>query len=145
MDAHLLTANVPKISLLCDMHGTVLRLLYDEIGLADKFVLGQRFVTAFDLANMEKATNFLAELKLRGVTLDWALSFVLDECPLLLHFSGGVNGNMLFIVGTQIPRTPNDFFEELMQINNEQANKLRDVIKQQVSYQFAANNRDRQL
>jgi|GEM_PF-2717543 hypothetical protein len=70
MDAHLLTAKVTGVSLLCDMHGTVLQSLCDEIGLADKFQAGQQFVTAFDLASMEKVANFLAKLKLRGVTLD---------------------------------------------------------------------------
>lgn len=147
MNAHLLTAKVTGVSLLCDIHGTVLQLLCDEIGLADKFKLGQGFATAFDLASMEKASNFLAELKLRGVTLDWALSLMMVERPLLLHFSGGVNGDTLFIVGTKTPRTPNEFFEELMKINNEQANKLREVIKKQVQtrLQPAIDNRDSQL
>jgi signal transduction histidine kinase len=146
MDVNLLTAKVTGVSLLCDMHGTVLQLLCDEIGLADKFQPGQRFATAFDLASMEKSTNFLAELKLRGVTLDWALSLMLAERPLLLHFSGGVNGNTLFIVGTKTPGTPNDFFEELMKINNEQANKLREVIKKQVqTSRQPVENRDSQV
>jgi signal transduction histidine kinase len=145
MDAHLLKAKVTGVSLLCDMHGTVLQLLCDEIGLADKFLLGQRFATAFDLASMEKVTNFLAELKLRGVTLDWALCLMIAERPLLLHFSGGVNGDTLFIMGTRTPGTSNDFFEELMKINNEQANKLREVIKQVQTSRQLVENRDSQV
>lgn len=121
-----------SISLLCDIHGIVQELLYDEIGLSDKIRVGQPFNATFDLASMEKASNFLAELKLRGVTLDWALSLVFEQRPLLLYFSGGVNGDSLFIIGTRTSRTPSEFFEELMKINNEQANKLREVIKKQV-------------
>jgi signal transduction histidine kinase len=120
------------ISLLCDMHGIVQELLCDEIGLSHKIEVGQPFNAIFDPASMEKASNFLAELKLRGVTLDWALSLVLEQRPLLLYFSGGVNGDTLFIMGTRTSRTPSEFFEELMKINNEQANKLREVIKKQV-------------
>jgi signal transduction histidine kinase len=146
MDAHLLTAKVTGISLLCDMRGTVLQLLCDEIGLADKFQIGQRLISAFDLASMEKASNFLAELKLRGVTLDWALSLMIANRPQLLHFSGGVNGETLFILGTKTPRTSDDFFEEFMKINNEQANKLRGAIKAQVqTNRRSTDNRDNQV
>jgi len=124
-----------SVLLLCDMQGIVQELLCDEIGLSHKIQVGQPFHAAFDLAIMEKVSNFLAELKLRGVTLDWALSMTLDQShdqPQLIYFSGGINGDVLFIMGTRTSRTPNDFFEELMKINNEQANKLREVIKKQV-------------
>lgn len=121
-----------SISLLCDMHGIVQEVICDEIGLSEKLQVGQPFSMSFDLPSIEKASNFLAELKLRGVTLDWALSLIFEQRPLLLYFSGGINGDSLFLMGTRTSRTPSEFFEELMKINNEQANKLREVIKKQV-------------
>jgi len=133
------------VSLLCDSRGKVLEVLCDEIGLNNKILPNQLFITAFDLASREKAANFLVELKLRGVTLDWALSLTIEQHPTLLHFSGGINGDNLFIVGTKIPGNPNQFFNELMKINNEQANKLRGEIKKQVQATHNLDNRDSQL
>jgi len=130
------------VSLLCDLRGKVLELLCDEIGLNDKILPNQLFVTAFDFDSREKAANFLVELKLRGVTLDWALSITVEQQPTLLHFSGSINGDTLFIVGTKIPRSPEQFFNELMKINNEQANKLRGEIKKQVQATHNLDNRD---
>jgi signal transduction histidine kinase len=133
------------ISLLCDLRGKVLELLYDEIGLNDKIRPEQLFITAFDPASREKAANFLVELKLRGVTLDWALSMTIEQHPTLFHFSGGINGDNLFIVGTKIPVTPEQFFNELMKINNEQANNLRGAIKKQVQATRNLDNQDSKL
>lgn len=130
------------VSLLCDLRGNVLELLCDEIGLDDKIATNQLFITAFDSDSREKATNFLIELKLRGITLDWALSVTVKQHPTLLHFSGSVNGNTLFIVGTRIPGNPEHFFNELMKINNEQANKLRGEIKNQVRATHNLDHRD---
>jgi len=133
------------ISILCDLQGKVVELLCDEIGLGNNIRPGHLFITAFEPASREKATNFLVELKLRGVTLDWVLSIMVEHRPTLLHFSGGTNGDTLFIVGTKIPGNPEQFFDELMKINNEQANKLREVIKQQVQASRSLDNRDSEL
>jgi len=135
------------ISLLCNTQGKVIELLCDEIGLDNKIHVDQLFITIFDRESREKAANFLVELKSRGVTLDWPLSITVDSRqPILLHFSGGMNGDNMFIVGTKTPASANQFFEELMKINNEQANKLRQAIKEQMQTARSNTvNQDRQL
>ncbi|MEZ5670891.1 MAG: histidine kinase dimerization/phospho-acceptor domain-containing protein [Thiotrichaceae bacterium] len=145
MNLKTLDIKATGISLLCNMQGKIIELLCDEIGLASKIQVGQIFITVFDLESREKAANFLVELKLRGVTLDWPLSVTVDAQPMLLHFAGGMNGDNMFIVGTKTPASANQFFNELMKINNEQANKLREVIKQQVQGTRNIDNRDSQL
>lgn len=132
------------ISLLCNTQGKILELLCDEIGLDGKIKINQLFITVFDLDSREKAANFLVELKQRGVTLDWPLTITVDSRTILLHFSGGMNGDNMFIVGTKTPASANQFFEELMKINNEQANKLRQAIKEQVRATHQ-NNQDSEL
>jgi len=132
------------ISLLCNTQGKIIELLCDEIGLDSKIHIDQLFITVFDFDSREKAANFVVELKQRGVTLDWPLSITVNEHPVLLHFSGGMNGNNMFIVGTKTPASANQFFEELMRINNEQANKLRQAVKEQVKTAHQ-NNQDGEL
>ncbi len=133
------------ISLLCNTQGKILELLCDEIGLDSKIKINQLFITVFDLDSREKAANFLVELKQRGVTLDWPLTITVDSRTILLHFSGGMNGDNMFIVGTKTPASANQFFEELMKINNEQANRLRQAIKEQMRATHNTVGQDRQL
>jgi signal transduction histidine kinase len=117
------------VSLLCDDHGKIINVLYDELGLAEVLKIGQLFTAAFDSENMEKSANFLLELKTKGVTFDWPLTLYADGKLLLLHFTGGLNGENLFIIGNTTPTSVNQFFDELMKINNEQTNALRETMK----------------
>ncbi|MCV6638780.1 ATP-binding protein [Candidatus Albibeggiatoa sp. nov. NOAA] len=120
------------VSLLCDNHGKIISLLCDELNLSSILKVGQLFTAAFDTENMEKAGNFLLELKTKGVTFDWPLPLYVDDKLLLLHFTGGLNGENLFIIGNTTPTSINQFFDELMKINNEQANVLRETMKAQM-------------
>ncbi|MEK7991584.1 MAG: ATP-binding protein [Thiotrichaceae bacterium] len=120
------------ISLLCDDQGQVLELLCDELNLADHIEIGQLFTAAFDAENVEKAANFLLEVRTKGVAFDWPLTFYANNKLSLLHFTGGLNGDKLFIIGNTTPTSVNQFFDELMKINNEQTNALRETMKAQV-------------
>ncbi|WP_353572952.1 ATP-binding protein [Candidatus Albibeggiatoa sp. nov. BB20] len=120
------------ISLLCDSRGKILSLLCDELNLSSRLTVGQLFTAAFDSENIEKAGNFLLELKTKGVTFDWPLSIYANGKLLLLHFTGGLNGENLFIIGNTAPTNVNQFFDELMKINNEQTNALRETMKAQM-------------
>jgi signal transduction histidine kinase len=120
------------ISLLCDSRGKIISLLCDELNLSDNLKVGQLFTAAFDAENIEKAGNFLLELKNKGVTFDWPLSIYSHGKLLLLHFTGGLNGENLFIIGNTAPTSVNQFFDELMKMNNEQTNALRETMKSQM-------------
>jgi len=134
------------ISLLCDNQGKVIDVLYDELNLTDHFKVGASFTDIFNDEIKEKATNFLLELKRKGVTFDWPLSFIINDEIILLHFTGGLNGNNLFIIGNTIPPDVDQFFNELMKINNEQTNALRESMKAQVqATQRADVNQDDHL
>ncbi len=134
------------ISLLCDTHGRIIDVLCDELGLAGCLQQGQFFISAFDAENMEKANNFLIELKAKGVAFDWPLTLYANDKLHLLHFTGGLNGDDLFIIGNLTPPSINQFFDELMKINNEQTNALRETMKAQVQVsQQIGSNQDARL
>lgn len=134
------------VSLLCDHQGKVINLLCDELELASYIKEGKLFTAAFDNENREKAANFLVELKSKGVTFDWPLSLYANNRLLLLHFSGGLDGDNLFIVGNTTPLNVDQFFDELMKINNEQTNALRETMKAQFQVtQWAKSNQSTQL
>lgn len=120
------------VSLLCDNQGRILELLCDELNLADYLKVGQLFTAAFDAENIEKAANFLIAVKTKGVTFDWPLTLYGNNRLILLHFTGGLNGDKLFIIGNTTLTSVNQFFDELMRINNEQTNALRETMKAQI-------------
>ena len=133
------------ISLLCNQQGRILEILCDELDLSSCIHVGQLFSAIFDPENVEKASNFLLELRTKGVTFDWPLALYVNEQLLLLHFTGGLKGEDLFIIGNKTPPNASQFFDELMKINNEQTNALRESIKSQIQAQRAEAAQDTHL
>ncbi|OAD19940.1 periplasmic sensor signal transduction histidine kinase [Candidatus Thiomargarita nelsonii] len=118
------------LSLRCDPQGKIVEFIRDDLGISNRVVPGQLFTAIVDKASLEKAFNFLTELRTKGAAFDWPLSVPVDNRLLLLHFTGGMSGDNLFIVGAKTLSSVDQFYDELMKINNEQANALRETMKE---------------
>ncbi len=132
------------ISLQCNSQGEIVKVISDHLGITNQVTIGQIFTALVDKENSDKAVNFLTAIRTKGATFDWPLTVPFDNKMTLLHFTGGMSGDDIFIVGTKTPSTTNQYFDELMKINNEQANTLRDAIKKQ-SLSNRAKERDSDL
>jgi signal transduction histidine kinase len=122
----------PLISLLCDSQYKIIEFIRDELGISKQVAVGHSFTAIVDSESLEKALNFLVELRTKGATFDWPLAVPLDRQLSLLHFAGGISGNDFFIIGAKTSTNINQLHEELMKINNEQVNMLRKTIKEQM-------------
>jgi signal transduction histidine kinase len=132
------------ISIICDKNGKIIEFIYDELKLSKTVTIGQMFTALIDQASLDKAFNFLTTIKIEGSAFDWSLNILLNDGSVtLLHFAGGMTENQMFIVGASTPPNADAMLNELMKINNEQANVLREVMKQQfqLSNQQQRDNR----
>lgn len=128
-----LDGNAIGVCFLCDMHGRLTEVLRDDIGLSDRLKAGQPFAFAFQTDNVQKSLSFFSEIKTNGTAFDWELCANLREGCEVLHFSGYAGGDDIFIVGARTRSGVLEFCDELMKINNEQANTVRMLMKEQIT------------
>ncbi len=139
-----LTEKTIGISLLCHSQGKIIKFISDDLGISNHIAPGQFFTAIMDKGSLDKAFNFLTEIRTQGVAFDWPLSVPFEKQVALLHFAGVMDGDTLFIVATKTPTSINHYFEELMKINNEQANALRDVMKKSSLLKHNQESQDRE-
>lgn len=125
--------NISGVSFLCDMHGRLIEFLKDDIGIAARLRPGQPFSMMFDTESIQKGFKFFSEVKSKGTAFDWELCVVICGRCEVLHFAGYAGASNIFIVGAKTRSGVLRFCDELMQINNDQANSVRSLMKDQIS------------
>ncbi|MEX2531986.1 MAG: HAMP domain-containing sensor histidine kinase [Gemmatimonadota bacterium] len=117
------------VALMCDADGTILRFLRDDLELARRATMGAKFEDLVDSGGAIKARSFIETLRARGVTFEWEFNVQWKGRPILLYFAGGWIGDKLLLVGAPSRAQLSRLNDELMRINNEQANALRLAMK----------------
>ena len=118
------------IAIRCDWGGVVLEILRDELELGSTIQPGQSFTALVNRESLDKARAFLAALRAQRATFDWEMNVHVQERIMSLHFAGGSVNSELFIVGSPSRTGVTRFYDEMLQINNEQANALRQTMKE---------------
>jgi two-component system, OmpR family, sensor kinase len=115
--------------LVCNAAGLVNRILRDDLGLGARIPPGTPFTRLVDNEATAKAQAFVEELQLNHAAHDWEITVPLDAQLTPLHFSGARvdEGFLVVVAGTRDDL--HRINEELMRINNEQANALRSAAK----------------
>jgi signal transduction histidine kinase len=116
------------LALLCDLQGLILRVLRNDLNL-EKAATGQLFFSLVDNASRAKAMNFLTEIKSQGAVLDWEMNIPSAGDILTLHFAGGQAADSLLITAGANSKFAEHLYEDILSINNEQANLLRATLK----------------
>jgi two-component system, OmpR family, sensor kinase len=117
------------IALLCDREGNIAQVVRDELGVAEGVQPGQPFTALVDAESLKKAETFLAVLRSQHAAFNWQMNVTLAGEIISLHFAGGaIDGNLL-IVGAKSRSGATRFYEEMVKINNEQTNALRQAAK----------------
>jgi signal transduction histidine kinase len=116
------------LALLCDLQGLILRVLRNDLGL-EKAAAGQLFFSLVDNTSRAKALNFLTELKSQGAVLDWEMNIPSAAGILILHFAGSLAADSLLITAGVSGQIAEHLYEDILSINNEQANLLRAALK----------------
>ena len=132
------------IALACDREGLVTGVVGDGLGLAAGLRPGRRFAELCDGGSADKAEAFLEELRRNGAAYGWELVVRGPGGELLtLHFAGGAepSGGFL-VVGARSRAGVARAYEEMLDINNEQANALRAAVKDLTLREREAEERD---
>lgn len=132
------------IAIRCDWKGTVVEILRDEMGIGSGVAPGQPFTSLVDRESLDKARAFLAALRAQRAAFNWEMNIHVDERIVSLHFAGGAVDSELFIVGSPSRNGVTRFYEEMLKINNEQANAIRQAMKE-LSLQPARPEPERDL
>ena len=133
------------IALLCDDRGHVLRVVCDQLNLGERAGAGRDFAELVDAASAEKARGFLATLRRQRAAFDWELNVMVGDQLTPLHFAGVEAEGGLFVVGARSRSGVARFYEEMIEINNEQANSLRAAAKDLSRQSRAGADRDSHL
>ena len=117
------------IALRCDGEGSVRGIPHDSLGLV--LTEGTAFTDFLDCASREKGRSFLAALRMNRVAFGWELNVACKDRIQSLYFSGGVVGDELLVVAAATGADSERLYDDLMRINNEQINALRNILKEQ--------------
>jgi two-component system, OmpR family, sensor kinase len=124
------SAASPGIALRCDAGGAVLQVLRDTLPLA-RAQIAEPFERWVAPSSQEKAREFLRDVQSRQAAFNWELTVCKADGSLVpLHFGGAVSEDGLLIVGARTRGEMTRFYQELLQINNEQTNTLRATLKE---------------
>ncbi len=118
------------LALVCARDGRVERVLRDDFGLMGTVEPGSEWSTRLHASSIQKSQLFLAEVIVSGSAIDWELGVALRGAVSVMHFAGAVTDDAhVLIVGGSSRSLLLQYYEELMRINNEQANALRAALK----------------
>ncbi len=118
------------IVLACDRDGIVRRIVRDDLGLSGRVPAGHHVADMVDPGVREKLGRFLAELQTRQAAYDWEMTVAVDDTLMPLHFAGALVDDEFLILAAQSRNGLAHMNDQLMRINNEQANVSRATAKE---------------
>jgi len=119
------------MALLCNQEGVILKVLHDDLGLAESDTLGKSFPLLVARSSFPKALSFLVELRVKRTVFDWEFDLLIGDQMILAHCAGLVLEEGLLIMAAQTRFAVNHLLEEIIGINNDQTNLSRTIIKEQ--------------
>jgi signal transduction histidine kinase len=120
----------PGIALICNTHGQIVRVLRDQLHLFDSSSPGASFLDMLDRASQEKGQRFLETVRTGQAAFEWELNLPINGIIETLFFAGGmIDEDEMVLIGARSRTDIDLFYDELMQINNDQATALRQALK----------------
>jgi len=126
------TKEIRGFALLCDSNGIIKNVLRDDFGLANNESEGKLFVNLIDPDMRKQSLDFLLEIKQKKISFDFRLNINIKQIPFDFYFIGISLANDLLIIGADNHKDAIDFVYHLQQINNEQSNQIRKLLKKDV-------------
>ena len=113
------------VTLRLDSEANIAEILNDPLGLTADVEIGAPFARLAVAGSLAKALSFLAEIRTNGVAFDWEFNVLLGGLLQTFHFTGGNVDGQVLVIGASNAATSIQFYEEMMRINNDQVNALR--------------------
>lgn len=133
------------LALLCDPQGMVAEVVRDGLGIASETTVGRALTDLVDPACLEKAGAFFATLRAQQAVFNWEMNMPVAGEVVPLHFAGAAADGGFLVVAARSRSGVARFYEELVRINNEQANALRAALKEAALQTRSLSERDGHL
>jgi two-component system, OmpR family, sensor kinase len=125
----------------CSLNGAIIRRVADELGLIPA-------ESIFELANAgdhDQLSRFLYEINTRKSAFNWRFDLRTTEGTKPCYLAGVMDADHATIVCAESRGAITQIYRDLIEINNEQANALRSLLKEQSLVQRQKEEQDRYL
>lgn len=127
-----------------DTDGVVLSVLHDDFKIfAD--TTGGSFKNVVHRASREKWQSFIDYIVAHNAAFNWQIDLDHNDKCLSLFFAGGKKDGELVIVAAPSTSLATRFYHELIEINNQQTNTIRTILKDQSLRERKEKTLDEQL
>ena len=119
----------------CDENGIIKKTLRDDFGIIPNLEKGKLFVTLIDRENRSKAMRFLADAQAENAAFDYQMNIITEQGLQTFTFIGLFINDDFLIIGAGNQQEALDFTDYLQEVNNEQANMIRKLVKEKSQLQ----------
>ncbi len=115
----------------CDERGIIKEVLRDDFDITPEKGEEKLFFSIVDRENRSKAMRFMADIQTDKVAFDYQMNIMVNEGLKTFSFIGILVDNNFLIIGAGNYQEAIEFTNFLQEVNNEQANMIRHLVKEQ--------------
>jgi Signal transduction histidine kinase len=124
---------------LCNENGTIEQVLRDDFNLVSKIGGGSMFSSLFIPQSQTNALDLMLEAKVKNIAFGYGLDVLVEGDSKSLYFFGVQLNSKLLLIGAENHEEAVEFADHLQQINNEQANYIRQLLKSNATISQSIN------
>ncbi len=117
---------------LTDLNGRVIEIVFNNLFQKPDLLTGRMITSLVISENFEKMLNFMARVRIENAGLSVEINSCVEDEIVALVFTGIRMDEKILIIASRSSAAIVEFCEKLMQINNEQLNFVRGVIKEKI-------------
>ncbi len=123
-------AEIKQFSIYCDTEGKVTQIIQDESNYLPKNLIGNMIFSIVVPGDLDKILNFFIELKNKKTAIGWEINIKTKGGAETFSFFGGIFDDQIGIAAATTKNGAQILFTEITRINNEQANMIRSLTKE---------------
>jgi signal transduction histidine kinase len=133
--------NITGFALLCDDEGKLKKILKDDFRITADKKTGTLFTNIVDRESRPKAMNFLRDIKEDKAAFNYQMNIWYNDELNTFSFIGiQTKEEEIIIISAGNQEDAIEFTNQLQQINNEQANTIRRLMKEKIQYENRIEN-----
>jgi signal transduction histidine kinase len=125
-----------QFSIFCNFEGKVTEILQDEHHFLPPSIVGNLLFSIVVPGDLDKILNFFLELKNKKTAIGWEINIAVATGAETFSFFGGIFDEKFGIAAATTKNEAQLLFTELSRINNEQANMIRALAKENEKLQI---------
>jgi len=133
------------IVLISDEKGLIENIIRNDFDLPVQQFVNKPVTKLFEKRAVSRVMDFLMQVKKHNIAFDYSFSLALNDEAIPLYFTGFFLEDKIWMVGAASTSDTLKFINQLQQINNEQANFIRSLVKKNYTTQETTSKDAEQL